>query len=157
MKVLEKIRVMTADDHALFREGVAAVINNQPDMVLVAEASNTQDAINLYRQHKPDVILMDLRIPDIGGINALITIRAEFADAHIIILTTFSGDVEIQRALESGALAYALKSMPPGELLQLIRQAHQGKRRIPTEVAAHLAEHYSDEALSNREIEVLQH
>ena len=122
----------------------------------MAQASNTQEAIERFREQKPDVTLMDLRVPDIGGINAMITIRSEFPDARIIILTTFGGDVEVQRALEAGARAYALKSMPAAELLEVIRQVHSGKRKIPAEIAADLAEHYSDDALSDREVEVLR-
>jgi DNA-binding NarL/FixJ family response regulator len=156
MKEANKIRILTVDDHHLFREGIAAVIRTQPDMLLIAQAANTKDAIERYREFKPDVTLMDLRVPDMGGINAMITIRAEFPDARVVILTTFSGDVEVQRALEAGARAYALKSMPPAELLEVIRQVHSGKRRIPPEIAANLAEHYSDEALSDREVEVLR-
>ena len=156
MKNATKIRILTVDDHHLFQEGVAAVIRTQPDMQLVAQASKTQDAIERFREHRPDVTLMDLRIPDIGGINAMIAIRSEFPDARIIILTTFEGDVEVQRALEAGARAYTLKSMPPAELLEVIRQVHSGKRKIPSEIAANLAEHYTDDALSDREVEVLR-
>ena len=156
MKNATKIRILTVDDHHLFREGVAAIIRTQPDMILTAQASNTQEAIERFREEKPDVTLMDLRVPDIGGINAMITIRSEFPDARIIILTTVGGDVEVQRALEAGARAYALKSMPAAELLEVIRQVHSGKRKIPAEIAADLAEHYSDDALSNREVEVLR-
>jgi DNA-binding NarL/FixJ family response regulator len=126
-------------------------------MLLVAEASNGRDAIQRFRQHKPDVTLMDLRLPDVSGIDAMIAIRTEFPEARIIILTTFAGDVEIQRALEAGARAYILKSMPPKVLVEVIRQVHAGKRRIPPEIAANLAEHYSDEALTVREVEVLRH
>ena len=151
-----KIRVFCADDHPLLHEGIATVIRNQPDMLLVAEAFNGREAIQRFREHKPDVTLMDLRLPDMSGIDAMIAIRSEFADARIIILTTFAGDVEIQRALEAGARAYLLKSMPPKELVEVIRQVHAGNRRIPAEIAAHLAEHYSDEALTSREIEVLR-
>src|SRR5262245_56093085 len=122
MKSASKIRILTVDDHHLFREGVAAVIRTQPDMSLVAQASNTQEAIERFREHRPDVTLMDLRVPDIGGINAMITIRSEFPEARIIILTTFTGDVEVHRALEAGARAYVLKSMPPSELFEIIRQ-----------------------------------
>ena len=156
MKNATKIRILTVDDHHLFREGVAAIIRTQPDMILTAQASNTQEAIERFREQKPDVTLMDLRIPDIGGINAMIAIRSEFPDARIIILTTFGGDVEVQRALEAGARGYALKSMPAAELLDVIRQVHSGKRKIPAELAADLAEHYSDDALSDREVEVLR-
>jgi DNA-binding NarL/FixJ family response regulator len=137
-------------------EGVATVIKNQPDMQLIAEANNGREAIQLFREHTPDVTLMDLRLPDMNGIDAMAAIRAEFVDARVVILTTFAGDVEIQRALEAGARAYVLKSMPPKELVEIIRQVHAGKKRIPAEIAAHLAEHYSDEALTGREVQVLR-
>jgi DNA-binding NarL/FixJ family response regulator len=150
-----KIRVFSVDDHPLLQQGIATVIRFQPDMALVAEASNGREAIRRYREHTPDVTLMDLRLPDMSGIDALVAIRSEFPEARIIMLTTFAGDVEIQRALEAGARAYVLKSMPPKELVEVIRQVHAGKKRIPVEIAAHLAEHYSDEALTGREIEVL--
>ena len=144
------------DDHPLLHEGLATIIRNQPDLALVAEASNGREAVQRFRQHRPDVTLMDLRLPDMSGIDAMGAIRSEFPDARIVILTTFAGDVEIQRALEAGARAYVLKSMPPKELVDVIRQVHAGKKRIPAEIAAHLAEHYSDEALTSREVEVLR-
>jgi DNA-binding NarL/FixJ family response regulator len=151
-----KIRVFTVDDHPLLHEGIATVIRNEPDMTLAAQASSGREAIKLYRDFTPDVTLMDLRLPDMSGIDAMISIRSEFPEARVIILTTFAGDVEIQRALQAGARAYTLKSMPPRELMEIIRQVHSGKRKIPAEIAAHLAEHYSDEALTQREVEVLQ-
>jgi DNA-binding NarL/FixJ family response regulator len=151
-----KIRVFSVDDHPLLHEGLAIVIKNQPDLLLVAEASNGRDAILRFREHQPDVTLMDLRLPDMSGIDAMIAIRSEFPEAHIIMLSTFAGDVEIQRALQAGARAYVLKSMPPKELVEIIREVHAGKKRIPPEIAAHLAEHYSDEALTGREVQVLE-
>lgn len=156
MSVSKKIRVFSVDDHPLLHEGLATVVRNQPDMVMVAEASSGKEGIQRFREHMPDVTLMDLRLPDMSGIDATIAILSEFPEARIVILTTFAGDVEIQRALEAGARAYILKSTPPKELVEVIRQVHAGKKRIPAEIAAHLAEHYADEALTSRELEVLR-
>jgi DNA-binding NarL/FixJ family response regulator len=155
MSEQKRIRIFSVDDHPLLREGIAAIINNQPDMVIVGQAANAQEAIEQYRKHRPDVTLMDLRLPDTSGLDALITIRSEFPDALVIMLTTFEGDVEIKRALEAGARGYVLKSMPPKELVEVIRQVNAGKKRIPAQLAAQLAEHMSDEALTEREVEVL--
>jgi DNA-binding NarL/FixJ family response regulator len=156
MTVTDKIRVYCIDDHPLMREGISAIIRNESDMLLVGEAPSGREAILGFREHKPDVTLMDLRLPDISGIDAMIAIRSEFADARVIMLTTFEGDAEIQRALEAGAQGYMLKSMPRKQLVEMIRRVHSGKRHIPPEVAAHLAEHLGSETLSKREIEVLQ-
>ena len=152
-----RIRVFSVDDHPLLREGIAAIINSQPDMLMTAQASNGREAIQLFRQHLPDITLMDLRLPDMSGIDALIAIRAESPEARVIMLTTFEGDVEIQRALEAGARGYLLKNMPPANLVEVIRQVHAGRKRIPAEVAAHLAEHMGEDALTEREIDVLRH
>jgi DNA-binding NarL/FixJ family response regulator len=156
MATLARIRILSVDDHPLMHEGIATVIRNQPDMLLVAEASNGRDAIRQFQNHAPDVTLMDLRLPDMSGIDAMAAILTQSPEAKVIILTTFEGDAEIRRALEAGARNYVLKSMPPKELVDVIRQAHAGKKRISPEIAAHLAEHYSDEVLTDREIEVLR-
>ena len=151
-----RIRVFSVDDHPLLHEGIATVIRNQPDMLMVGEASNGRDGIRRFRELQPDVTLMDLRLADMSGIDTMIAILTEFPEARIVILTTFEGDAEIRRALEAGARNYVLKSMPPKELMEVVRQVYQGKKRILPEIAAHLAEHYSDEALTGREIEVLR-
>ena len=157
MSSSRKIRVLSVDDHPLLREGLAAIVNNQDDMEMVAQAASGREAIQLFRQHRPDVTLMDLRMPDSSGIDVVSAIVGEFPDARIVMLTTFEGDVEIQRSLAAGARGYLLKTTPPAELVEVIRQVHAGKKRIPHEVAAQLAEHIADERLTGREIDVLQH
>ena len=150
------IRILSVDDHPLLQEGIAAMIRSQPDMELAGEASSGRDALEKFRETRPDVVLMDLRLPDMNGIDVMIAIRGEFPEARVVVLTTFEGDAEIKRALAAGARGYLLKSMPPRELLDGIRQVHAGKKRIPAEVAARLAEHLSDESLTAREVEVLR-
>jgi DNA-binding NarL/FixJ family response regulator len=152
-----RIRILSVDDHPLLRQGIAAIINSQPDMLMTAEASSGSEGIQKFRELRPDITLMDLRLPDMSGIDTLIAIRSEFTEARVIMLTTFEGDVEMQRALAAGAYGYMLKTMPPKELLETIRQVRAGKKRVPPEVATHLAEHLSDESLTEREIEVLRH
>ena len=157
MKDQAQIRVFSVDDHPVLSEGIAALISNQRDMQLVCQTSNGNDAIQQFRKHRPDVTLMDLRLPDMSGIDTMIAIRTEFPEARIIMLTTFEGDVEIQRALEAGARGYLLKSMPPQDLVAMIRQVHAGKKRIPSEVVARLADHMGEEDLTPREVEVLRY
>jgi DNA-binding NarL/FixJ family response regulator len=156
MTTAATLRVLCVDDHPLLREGLAVMIGSQPDMELVGSAATGAEALELYRKHQPDVTLMDLRLPDMSGIDALIAIRAEWKNARVVMLTTFEGDVSIQRALAAGARGYMLKSMPPRELLEGIRDVHAGRKRIPGEVMNHLAEHLGDESLTARELEVLR-
>ena len=156
MSIAPRIRVFCVDDHPLMREGIAAVIRNESDMQLVAEASTGHEAIQGFREYQPDVTLMDVRMPDMGGIDALRAIRTEFANARVIMLTTFEGDAEIKCALEAGARGYMLKSVPRKQLVDVIRKVHGGQKHIPNEVAARLMEHLGDETLSKREVEVLQ-
>jgi DNA-binding NarL/FixJ family response regulator len=151
----DPIRILSVEDHPIFREGLATIIGSQKDMVLVAQAANAVEAMAEFRLHRPDITLMDLRLPGTNGTDTLIAIRGEFPRAHIIMLTTSDGDGEIQRAMRSGASAYILKSMPKDELLNVVRSVHAGRRHIPPEVAARLAEHLGDEDLTTRELEVL--
>jgi DNA-binding NarL/FixJ family response regulator len=152
----EKIRVLSIDDHPLVREGLAALINDQSDMRVVGQGSTGHEAIKLFRDLNPDIALMDLRLPDISGIDAMVTILSEFPKARVIIVTSSEGDVEMQRALEGGAKGYMLKTMPPKEVLEAIRKVHAGKKAIPPEIAMQLANHMSDDTLTAREIEILQ-
>ena len=150
------IRVLSIDDHPLVQEGVGTIINGQADMSVVGTASNGKEGIEAFRALSPDVTLMDLRLPDLGGLDVMIAIRSEFPDARVIVLTTFEGDMDVQRALKAGARGYLLKSMPSQQMVDTIRQVHAGKKYVPPEIAADLAEHLGDETLSRREMEILQ-
>src|SRR5580765_5553615 len=150
------IRILCVDDHPLLREGVTALLASQPDMTLVGEASNGREAIEQFRMHRPDVTLMDLQMPEMNGVDAMIAICSEFPQARFIVLTTYRGDVQVLRALKAGARAYLLKGLLRKELLDTIRAVHAGQRRIPSEVAAELAEHAVEDSLTTREVDVLR-
>ena len=150
------IRILAVDDHPLLRDGIATLVNAEPDMKLVAEAANGHEAIAQFRLNRPDVTLMDLQMPDFNGVDAIERIRREYDDARIIVLTTYTGDVQVLRALKAGARAYILKGHVHRELLETIRAVHAGQKRIPPEIAADLAEHAADDALTAREIDVLR-
>jgi len=150
------IRVMAVDDHPLLRDGISALIGNQTDMELVAEASTGREAIDLFRKHRPDITLMDLQMPATNRIDAISAIRGEFSDARIIMLTTHAGDVQVSRALKAGARAYLLKGLLRKELLETIRAVYAGHKRVSSEIAAEIAEHATDDALTPREVDVLR-
>ncbi len=152
----ETIRILTVDDHQLLREGIAAVLESQEDMTIVAQASNGREAVESFRRLRPDVTLMDLRMPDMSGIEAITVIRHEFPNARIIVLTTYAGDAQAAAALKAGAAGYLLKNLVRKELIETIRAVHSGKRRIPPEIATEIAEHVADDELTDREIEVLR-
>ena len=156
MASVSRIRILSVEDHPLLREGIAAMINTQSDMLLVGAPANGAEAIEAFRALRPDVTLMDLRLPDLNGIEVMIAIRAEFPQARIIVLTTYEGDVDVQRALRAGAHGYLLKSVPPQQMVDTIRRVHAGQKCISPEIAAGLAEHMSDEDLSGREVDVLR-
>src|SRR5262249_28458814 len=151
-----EIRIMCVDDHPLMHKGISALIESQPDMTIVGVVSNASDTLASFREKMPDITLMDLRLPDGNGIDAMISILHEYPEARIIILTMFEGDVEIQRALKSGACGYILKNMPPEDLLRVIRNVNSGKKRLHPAIAANLADHLGEENLTPRETEVLQ-
>lgn len=156
MNVNNPIRILTVDDHPVLREGIAAVLAGETDMVLVAEASNGREAIEQFRTHRPDVTLMDLQMPVMNGTEAILAIRKDFPNARIIVLTTYSGDAQAVRAFDAGASGYLLKNMLRKELVDTIRSVHAGRKRVPPEIAVEMAEHHSDDALTEREIEVLR-
>ena len=150
------IRIMAADDHELLRRGIAAIIASQPDMSLVAEASNGREAVEQYRTHRPDITLMDLQMPEMNGLDAMIAIRTEFPEARIIMLTTYTGDVQVLRAMKVGARGYLLKTLLDKELLETIRAVHGGKKMLSAEASYELAEHATSDALTPAEIDVLR-
>src|SRR6266404_713687 len=156
MNVHNPIRILCVDDHPVLREGIAAVLSSETDMVLVGEASNGREAIEQFHTHRPDVTLMDLQMPEMNGTDAILAIRKDFLNARFIVLTTYSGDAQAFRALKAGAYGYLVKSMLRKELVETIRSVHGGRKRIPPEIAVEMAEHHSDDALTVREIEVLR-
>src|SRR5215813_12869261 len=156
MVTTKQIKILTVDDHPILREGIAAIIRGEKDMLVVGEASNGREAIEMFRSKRPDVTLMDLQMPDLNGIDAIATIRQQYPQARIIVLTTYEGDVLARRALKAGATGYILKDMIRTELLEAIRAVQLGRKYIPPKIAAELAEHYAEDDLSEREIEVLR-
>jgi len=156
MNTSRQIRILTVDDHPVLREGIAAIVAAEPDMMVVAEAGNGREAIELYRVHRPDITLMDLQMPLMSGTDAIAAIRVDFPNARIIVLSTYSGDVQAVRALKAGASGYLLKSMVRKELADTIRSVHAGRKKIPPEIAIKMAEHHGDDALTEREIEILR-
>jgi len=156
MSVSERIRILCVDDHPLFREGIATVVTHERDLELVATAGTGKAAVEQFREHRPDITLMDLRLPDVSGISAIAAIRAEFADARIIVVTTFEGDYDVQRALTAGAFGYVLKTAPLDELLRIIRKVHAGRKHLPAALAENMAVYIGGESLTEREVEVLR-
>jgi DNA-binding NarL/FixJ family response regulator len=156
MAAEDRIRILTVDDHPVLREGIAAVLASEADLVLVAEASNGREAIEQFRKHRPDITLMDLQMPLMDGSTAISAICKDFPDARIIVLTTYSGDMQAHRAFKAGAYGYLLKSMLRKELVETIRAVHAGRKKIPPEIAMEMAEHHADDVLTEREVQVLR-
>ena len=156
MTARPSIRVLTVDDHPILREGIAAILAAESDIAVIAEATNGREAVEQFRAHRPDIVLMDLQMPQMSGMDAIATIRSDFPNARIIVLTTYGGDVQAARAIKAGASGYPLKSMVRKELVETIRCVHSGRKRIPPEIAVSMAEHHTDDALTEREIEVLR-
>ena len=155
-EVSDKIRILAVDDHAIFRQGITGLLADQPDLQLVAEAADGIEAIQQFRSHRPDITLMDLQMPEMNGLDAMIAIRSEFPEAKIVVLTTYSGDVQVLRALKAGARAYLLKNTLHKSLLETIRAVHAGKKALSPEASFELAEHSTDDALTPGEVEVLR-
>ena len=156
MTGVRQIRVLTVDDHPLMRRGIAGEINEQPDMQVVAEAADGKEAVLVFRAHRPDITLMDLRMPNASGLEAMIEIRKEFPDARFIVLSTVAGDIQVVRAFQAGAKGYLLKNLLRTELIDTIRAVHAGRKKVPPEVAQLLADHFTEDDLTGREVQILQ-
>jgi DNA-binding NarL/FixJ family response regulator len=156
VSVSERIRILCVDDHPLFREGIATVVTHERDLELVATAGTGKEAVERFREHRPDITLMDLRLPDMSGISAIAAIREEFSDARVIVVTTFEGDYDVQRALTAGAFGYLLKTAPLDELVGIIRKVHAGRKHLPAALAENMAVYIGGESLTEREVEVLR-
>jgi DNA-binding NarL/FixJ family response regulator len=156
MTDIKKIKVLIVDDHPLMRSGIAGEVNEQADMQVVSEAADGNEALVAYRAHRPDVTLMDLRMPNVNGLDAMLAIKKEFPEARFIVLTTVAGDIQVVRAFEAGARGYLLKNLVRTELIDTIRVVHAGKKRVPTEIAKLLAEHFTEDDLTQREVEILR-